>query len=40
VDVGQNGGLTILGQSGSVVHIVGFEAANDHLIINGSAFIF
>jgi Ca2+-binding RTX toxin-like protein len=39
VEVGQDGGLTILGQSGAVVHIIGFEAANDHLIINGDPFV-
>jgi hypothetical protein len=35
-----NGDFTILGVSGAVVHITGFEAANDHLIINGDAFGF
>jgi hypothetical protein len=35
-----NGDLTILGVSGAVVHITGFEAANDHLMINGDIFDF
>ena len=35
-----NGDLTILGVSGATVHITGFEAANDHLVINGEPFIF
>jgi hypothetical protein len=35
-----NGNLTITGVSGAVVHITGFEAANDQLMINGDAFGF
>jgi hemolysin type calcium-binding protein len=35
-----NGDITILGLSGATVHITGFEAANDHLIINGDPFQF
>jgi Ca2+-binding RTX toxin-like protein len=35
-----NGDLTVLGVSGAVVHITGFEAANDHLVVNGDPFIF
>ena len=38
VVVGQNGNLTILGVSGAVVNITGFEAANDQVIINGDLF--
>ncbi len=34
-----NGNLTILGLSGATVHVTGFEAANDHLFINGEPFI-
>jgi len=33
-----NGDLTITGVSGAVVHITGFEAANDQLLINGNLF--
>jgi Ca2+-binding RTX toxin-like protein len=33
-----NGDLSILGLSGAIVHITGFEAANDHLVINGDVF--
>jgi Ca2+-binding RTX toxin-like protein len=33
-----NGDLTILGVSGATVHVTGFEAANDHLVINGNPF--
>ena len=39
VAVGQDGGLTVLGVSGAVVHIANFEAANDHLFINGDLFV-
>lgn len=35
-----HGDITILGVSGSTVHISGFEAANDHLVINGQPFVF
>jgi Ca2+-binding RTX toxin-like protein len=35
-----NGNLTILGVSGATVHITGFEAANDHLVIDGQPFVF
>ena len=35
-----NGDLTILGLSGATVHVTGFEATNDHLVINGEPFIF
>src|SRR5215203_569995 len=38
VVVGQNGNLTILGLSGATVHITGFEAGTDHLLINGDLF--
>lgn len=38
VVVGQNGFLTILGASGATVHITGFEAGSDHLVINGDLF--
>jgi Ca2+-binding RTX toxin-like protein len=33
-----NGDLTILGVAGATVHVTGFEAANDHLVINGNPF--
>ena len=35
-----NGDLSIIGLSGAVVHITGFEAANDHLVINDNPFSF
>jgi len=35
-----NGNLTITGVSGATVHVTGFEAAHDHLVINGEAFVF
>jgi Ca2+-binding RTX toxin-like protein len=35
-----NGNLTILGVSGATVNITGFEEANDHLIIDGTPFVF
>jgi len=35
-----NGNLTILGVSGATVHITGFEAALDHLVIDGQPFVF
>jgi Ca2+-binding RTX toxin-like protein len=35
---GENGNLTILGVSGAVVNITGFEALNDQLIISGDLF--
>jgi Ca2+-binding RTX toxin-like protein len=35
-----HGDITILGLSGATVHITGFEAANDHLVINGDPFQF
>lgn len=35
-----HGDITILGVSGATVHITGFEAANDHLVINGDPFHF
>lgn len=35
-----NGSIDILGVSGATVHITGFEAANDHLVINGDPFQF
>ncbi len=35
-----NGNLTILGLSGATVHVTGFEAANDQLVINGDLFVF
>jgi hypothetical protein len=35
-----NGDLTITGLSGATVHITGFEAANDHLVIDGHPFVF
>ena len=35
-----NGNLTITGLSGATMHVTGFEAANDHLVINGDAFVF
>jgi len=35
-----HGDLTISGVSGATVHITGFEAALDHLVINGDAFHF
>ena len=35
-----NGNLTILGLSGATMHITGFEAANDHLVIDGHPFVF
>ena len=34
------GDITLLGVSGATIHITGFEAANDHLIINGASFEF
>lgn len=34
-----NGNLTIFGLSGATVHITGFEAASDHLVINGDPFV-
>lgn len=34
-----NGNLTILGLSGATVHVTGFEAANDHLVIDGQPFV-
>lgn len=33
-----HGDITILGVSGATIHITGFEAANDHLVINGNPF--
>jgi Ca2+-binding RTX toxin-like protein len=33
-----NGDLTILGVDGATMHVTGFEAANDHLVINGNPF--
>ncbi len=35
-----NGEITILDVSGATIHITGFEAANDHLVINGDPFQF
>jgi hypothetical protein len=35
-----NGDITILGVSGATIHISGFEAANDHLVINDDPFQF
>jgi Ca2+-binding RTX toxin-like protein len=35
-----NGNLTITGLSGAVMHITGFEATNDHLVIDGHPFVF
>jgi Ca2+-binding RTX toxin-like protein len=35
-----NGDITILGVSGATVHITGFEAGTDHLVINGDPFQF
>ena len=35
-----NGNLTITGLSGATMHVTGFEAANDHLVINGDTFVF
>lgn len=35
-----HGDITITGLSGATVHITGFEAANDHLVINGDIFHF
>ena len=35
-----HGDITILGVSGATIHITGFEAANDHLVINGDPFQF
>ena len=35
-----NGDLTIFGLSGATLHITGFEAANDHLVIDGLPFVF
>lgn len=35
-----NGNLTVTGVSGAEIHITGFEAANDQLIINGDVFHF
>jgi hypothetical protein len=37
VDLG-HGNLSITGVSGAVVHITGFEAGIDHLVINGDPF--
>ena len=34
-----NGDLTIIGLSGATVHITDFEAAIDHLFINGDLFV-
>lgn len=34
-----NGDISITGVSGATVHVTGFEAANDHLLINGQAFV-
>jgi len=39
VTVGQNGALTILGGSGAVVHITGFETGMDQLVLNGDLFV-
>ena len=33
-----NGNLSILDVSGAVIHITGFEAGSDHLLINGDVF--
>jgi len=38
VDVGQNGQVTISDVSGAVIHITGFEAGLDHLVIDGNPF--
>ena len=35
-----NGNLTITDVFGATVHITGFEAANDHLVIDGQPFVF
>jgi hypothetical protein len=35
-----NGDLTILGLSGATMHVTGFEAAFDHLVIDGQPFVF
>jgi Ca2+-binding RTX toxin-like protein len=35
-----NGNLTITGVSGTTVHVTGFEADHDHLVINGDTFVF
>jgi len=35
-----HGDITISGVSGATIHITGFEAANDHLVINGDPFQF
>ena len=35
-----HGGITIVGDSGATIHINGFEAANDHLVIDGQPFVF
>jgi Ca2+-binding RTX toxin-like protein len=35
-----HGNLTITGVSGAEVHITGFEASQDHLVINGDTFVF
>lgn len=35
-----NGSLTLLGESGAVLDITGFEAAFDHLVIDGQPFVF
>lgn len=35
-----HGDITITGVSGATVYITGFEAANDHLVINGNLFHF
>ena len=35
-----NGNLTLLGESGAVLDITGFEAAFDHLVIDGLPFVF
>jgi hypothetical protein len=38
VTVGQNGQVTISDVSGAVIHITGFEAGLDHLVIDGNPF--
>ena len=35
-----HGDISITGVSGATVHVTGFEAANDHLVINGQPFVF
>jgi hypothetical protein len=35
-----HGDITITGVSGATIHITGFEAANDHLVVNGDPFLF